>query len=292
MTALEELNAAVRREGRFLTLAIDELQEGAVRDLTTLVTFVHQTAGSEQPVFLLGAGLPNTPSHLHDVRTYTERWRYFVLRLLTHSESREAIARPARELGVRFEPAALARLLSEADGYPYFLQEYASAAWTARRGRTISLDDVEGVILGVRRSIEAGLYEPRFRRLTSRECAFVIALAELGEGEHVIGDVADGISVTSERVSSIRQSLIRKEVLLSPAPGIVEFRVPLFCRVRDAKPWRIREAHASAPHVQPARAEERIRLSARRAAGTTCATSSRLMQYRADQPSVRLAAVT
>jgi hypothetical protein len=227
MTALEELNSAVRREGRFLTLAIDELQEGSVRDLTTLVTFVHQTAGSEEPVLLLGAGLPSTPSHLHIVRTYTERWRYFVLRLLTHGDSREAIAKPARELGVRFDPAALERLLVEAGGYPYFLQEYASAAWTARRGRTISLDDVKGVILGVRRSVESALYEPRFRRLTSRECAFVIALAELGEGEHGIGDVADGISVTSEHVSSIRQSLIRKEVLLSPAPGLVEFRIPL-----------------------------------------------------------------
>jgi hypothetical protein len=227
MTALEDLNEAVRREGRFLVIALDEVQEGDLADLTTVITFVHEMAGSGEPVLFFGAGLPNSPSRLHDAKTYTERWKYLRLPLLTSGEAARAIAQPAHEFGVRFEHAALQRLVDAAGGYPYFVQEYASAAWTHRRGKTIGVREVDAILPGVRRTLESSLYEQRFQRISSRESAFVIALAELGEGEHAIGDVADRLSVTSEHVSSIRQSLVRKEVIISAAPGIVEFRIPL-----------------------------------------------------------------
>ncbi|MEO6990196.1 MAG: hypothetical protein ABI346_00505 [Candidatus Baltobacteraceae bacterium] len=75
--ALETLNAEVRRHGKFVLIAIDEAQDANVRDLLILVEFVHLTAGTNDPILFLGAGLPNTPGHFHTVRTYTERWRYF-----------------------------------------------------------------------------------------------------------------------------------------------------------------------------------------------------------------------
>lgn len=225
--ALEDLNAAVRHHDRYLLFAVDEIQDGALDDLRLLVRFVHLTAGTDEPVLLIGAGLPNTPAHLHEVRTYTERWRFFRIGLLDAAETIEAIAEPAVGLGVDVEAAALERLVEESGGYPFFVQEYASAAWIAHRGATISLADVEASAPGVRRILESGFYDERFRRLTPRELRYALELGSLGPGPHPVGDVAAALGSTSGAVSSIRNQLVRKDVVFAPSPGLIEFRMPL-----------------------------------------------------------------
>jgi hypothetical protein len=225
--ALETLNAEVRRHERFLLIAIDEAQEGDIRDLRTLVEFVHLTAGTAEPAFFLGAGLPNTPAHLHAVRTYTERWRYFRIGLLSPKETTEAIQAPAQELGVSFDAAALKRLITETAGYPFFIQEYASAAWLQHRGEAVTAADIAASAPGVRKILEDGYYDNRFRRLTPRECHYVLTMASLGPGPHTVGEIASALHSTSEELSSVRNQLIKKDLVYVPAGGMLEFRMPL-----------------------------------------------------------------
>jgi hypothetical protein len=225
--ALESLNAEVRRDGRFLVIAIDEVQEGHAKDLLILIEFVHLTAGTDEPVLFLGAGLPNSPSHLHKVRTYTERWRFFRIGLLSRDETIAAVELPAKEQGVTFEPAALERIVEETAGYPFFIQEYASAAWLQHRGKRVTGNDVEAIALGVRRILEDSFYDERFRRLTPRECRYALAMTALGPGPHTVAEIANRVGTTSETLSSIRNQLIKKDVVYVPSPGLVEFRMPL-----------------------------------------------------------------
>jgi len=227
LNALEDLNDAVRHNGRYLVFAIDEIQDAPVDGLRDLVRFVHATAGTTRPVYLLAAGLHGSREHLHEVRTYTERWRYFRLGLLTPEQTKDAIAIPAHERGVSIAPAALERLAQESAGYPFFVQEYASAAWLAHHGDAITQDEVERVIPGVRRILEDDFYDARFRLLTPRECAYVLAMAELGPGPHTTGEIAAQFGTNSETVSSIRHQLAKKDVIYSPASGMAEFRIPL-----------------------------------------------------------------
>jgi DNA-binding MarR family transcriptional regulator len=71
------------------------------------------------------------------------------------------------------------------------------------------------------------LYNGQFRALTPRECAYVLALSDLGAGSHTVGEIAESLGSTSERLSSIRNRLVEKEVLFVPSVGMVEFRIPL-----------------------------------------------------------------
>src|SRR5581483_7119825 len=246
VTALEDLNDAARHNGRHLVFAIDEVQSGPADGLRDVVTFVHATANTKRPAYLLAAGLPGSREHLHKVRTYTERWRYFRLDLLTLDETKDAIAIPAKERGVHIAPAALARLAEESAGYPYFIQEYASAAWLAHRGDAITEADVERAIPGMRRLLEDDFYDARFRLLTPRECSYVLAMADLGPGPHTVGEIAALLGTTSETISSIRNQLVRKDVIYSPASGMAEFRIPLTDRyVHQNKSALERRAHDS-----------------------------------------------
>jgi hypothetical protein len=227
LDALEDLNDAVRDHGRYLVFAIDEIQEAPIEGLRDLVRFIHATAGTDRPVYLLGAGLPNSRQHLHEVRTYTERWRYFTIGLLSADDTKDAIAIPAHERKVTVDPEALDMLVRESAGYPFFVQEYASAVWLEHHGKTVTREDVERAVPGVRRLLEDDFYDARFRLLTPRECGYVLAMAELGARAHTTGEIASKFGAKSETLSSIRYQLIKKDVIYAPASGMVEFRIPL-----------------------------------------------------------------
>jgi hypothetical protein len=176
---------------------------------------------------LIGAGLPSARQHLYDIRTYTERYHYVELSYLTPDETREAIVAPASALGVTIEERALELLVNASRGYPFFIQEFASAAWLAHRGDSITESDARSAIVTMREQLEASFYEPSFRRLSPREVMYVLAMQQLGDGPHTAGEVAGALGVRSDQVSSVRQRLAEKDVIFSPSPGMVEFRMPL-----------------------------------------------------------------
>jgi len=225
--ALEDLNEAVRRRGLYLVVAIDEIQESAVADLRELIKVVHATAGSDEPIVFLGAGLTNSARRLHDARTYTERWRYPRLECLSSAQTVQAIQQPARAQGVEFSDDALNTLVDETAGYPFFIQEYAAVVWLNTDGATITRADVDRIKPAIRQELDEQFYAPRFERLTSRETAYALALANLGKGPHAAHAVADAFSARSSDLSSLRNQLVKKDVVFSSAPGMVEFRMPL-----------------------------------------------------------------
>lgn len=225
--ALDELNEAVRRRESYLVVAIDEIQEADLDDLREVVMFVHATAGTTKPAVFLGAGLTNSAKHLHDARTYTERWRFPRLTCLNDRDTRDAIAIPARKQGVEFSQEALALLVAETGGYPFFIQEYASVLWTYSNGSTIELGDVRARMSGIRKELDEQFYALRFARLTNRECGYALALGRLGGGPQPVHKVAELFDLKSSELSSLRNQLIKKEVLFAEAPGMIEFRMPL-----------------------------------------------------------------
>lgn len=224
---IEDLNAAVRKKGRFLVFAIDEIQITHPESMQVLIEVIHQSAGTNQPILLMGAGLTNSASHLQDIRTYTERWRYASIDLLTREQTIEAIQKPAKALGVTFDARALAMLVEETSGYPFFVQEYASASWIAHKGARVTVEDVERIAPGVRKGLELGYYDRSFRTLSPRELRYVMTLAEIGPGPASVGEIAAKLGMRTIDASSTRNRLVTKDVLSVPWSGVVEFRMPL-----------------------------------------------------------------
>ena len=68
----------------------------------------------------------------------------------------------------------------------------------------------------------------RFDRLTPREKDYLRALAELGEGPHRSGDIADALGMKVQSMAPLRSGLIKKGMIYSPAHGDTAFTVPLF----------------------------------------------------------------
>jgi len=224
---LESLSEQLFNHDRFLVLAIDEIQEGARLELLRLIRAVHRSAGGGAPITFFGAGLPRSPSILRAARAYTERWSFQRLNLLDAVAVEDAIAVPARTLGVTWDAAAIAAVDRASGGYPYFVQELASAAWAAHAGDTIRATDVERVMPGAMRALDHELFDEQFAQLTPREMRYALALHDLGPGPHRSDEIVAALDRPSSELSSIRAQLLKKDVIVAPSRGVLEFRLPL-----------------------------------------------------------------
>jgi hypothetical protein len=215
-------------------ITIDEVQNADVPAFRSLVAVVHQSAGTQHPILLASAGLPESTTVLDELHTYAKRWDRFELDFLTRAESVEAIRIPLQHAGVTIDDDALDILVIEAAGYPFFVQKYASTIWNRHRGKRITIADVEAALPGVRALVEKTYYTDEFRTLSPRERLFCKILAALGPGPHALGIIAAELGVKSSAISSIRGNLIKKGIIFAPSAGMLQFRMPLADRyVRD-----------------------------------------------------------
>lgn len=210
-------------------IAIDEVQYLTDVELAALITAVHRTTQLELPIVLVGAGLPQLPGLAGNAKSYAERLFDFpMIGSLNHDDATAAIAIPAQEHGVAYEPLALEAIVAEARGYPYFLQEWGYHAWNHASGGSITEADVASVGPLVIDQLDRNFFLVRFDRLTPREKEYLRAMAELGEGPHRSGDIAARLGVRVESVAPRRSGLITKGMIYSPAHGDTAFTVPLF----------------------------------------------------------------
>ena len=210
-------------------LAVDEIQYLSKEELTALVTAIHRTTQLDLPVVLAGAGLPQLPGLVGDAKSYAERlFEFPEVGSLSEDEATEAIVLPARELGVRFEPAAHRRIVAESKGYPYFLQEWGLHVWNGSPASPVTDDDVRSVRAGVIAALDNNFFRVRMDRLTPMERKYLRAMAELGPGPHRSGDIAAELGVRTESVAPRRSELVSKGMIYSPAHGDTAFTVPLF----------------------------------------------------------------
>ena len=176
-------------------------------------------------------------------KSYAERLFDFIeVGPLPPEAAERAIAKPIRDEGADITPDALASILAETEGYPYFLQEWGKHSWDAADGSPIVPEDVEAATITAIAALDAGFFGVRFDRLTPTEKRYLRAMAELGPGPHRSGDIARVLRRKVTALAPVRSQLINKGMVWSPSHGDTAFTVPLFDgfmrRIMSADDWR------------------------------------------------------
>lgn len=240
---LEAAGAAAHKAGTALAMFIDELQYVDGRELEALITSLHRTAQRQLPVVLVGAGLPQLRGRMGSAKSYAERLFDFPeIGPLTEAAAKQALEKPAEEQGVRFEPAALDRIIAETRGYPYFVQEWGKHSWDVAGATPITLRDVKAASREAIAALDESFFRVRFDRLTPNEKLYLRAMAELGAGPHRSGDIAAVLGREVTSLGPTRSHLIGKGMIWSPTHGDTAFTVPLFeefmHRIMPGEKWR------------------------------------------------------
>jgi hypothetical protein len=226
MTAVGE--AAAERDTA-VVLFVDELQYAPEEQLAALIMALHGASQLQLPIAMVAAGLPQVVGQTGRAKTYAERLFEFVrVDRLDTVAARAALCVPSRKEGVEFSDSAIEVVLDHTLGYPYFLQEWGKHTWNVAEASPIGYDDARRATDEAVAELDAGFFRVRFDRLTPTEKRYLRAMAELGAGPHRSGDIADRMGRKVTTVAPIRNALIAKGMLYSPAHGDTAFTVPLF----------------------------------------------------------------
>lgn len=220
---------AAESRGTAVAVIIDELQYVNSKEFSALIMAMHKISQKNLPLILIGAGLPQLVALAGKSKSYAERlFDYPEVGALKPSDAIAALAEPADREGVEYNKNALNEIIKLTQGYPYFLQEWGYRCWNEAAKSPITKTVVKRATASAIENLDESFFRVRFDRVTPREREYLVAMSELGEGPHRSGDIAAQMSVAVESIAPVRNSLIKKGMVYSPAHGDTAFTVPLF----------------------------------------------------------------
>jgi hypothetical protein len=212
-----------------VALIIDEMQYLDEEELSALIMAMHQISQRQLPVVLVGAGLPQLVALAGRSKSYAERlFQFPEVGALQPIDAAQAVQEPVQEQGVRFTEAAVQEIIAQTKGYPYFLQEWGYQSWNLATRSPIEIDVIHNATRESIRRLDANFFRVRFDRLTPREKDYLRALADLGDTAQRSGDIAERLKVKVQSIAPVRNGLIKKGMIYSPAHGDTAVTVPLF----------------------------------------------------------------
>ena len=226
---LEVIAEAAQAAGRPILLLIDEIQYLESKEFSAVIMGLHRINQRQFPMTMIAAGLPQTLALAGNSKSYAERlFRYPEVGALEEDDARKALQVPVRTEGIEFNSDAVDQILGTTRRYPYFLQQWGYDSWNAADDSPITKGDVDKATANALRELDQSFFKVRFDRCTPSEKRYMRALAGLGPGKQRSGDVADRLGVKVTSLGPVRNALIRKGMIYSPAHGDTAFTVPLF----------------------------------------------------------------
>lgn len=222
-----DLSEAAQEEGVGLAIFIDEAQDLTPAELTAVCSAAHLAGQHNWSCLFSLAGLPSLPRVLAEAKSYAERLFAFErIEHLTQTLARTALIEPAAIENTAWDDDAVALVVRETSGYPYFLQQFGQDTWNEAPGPTITLADARVGSARGRAALDDGFFRARWDRATRAEQRYLRAMAADADSGSSSGDVATrlGRSVTS--LGPVRANLIAKGLIFAPEHGIVAFTVP------------------------------------------------------------------
>ena len=220
---------AAQAAGKGWILLIDEVQYLSENDLSALIVAIHQMSQNTLPVIMVGAGLPQVARLAGEAKSYAERlFQYPKVDALDHNSAAQAVEKPINDEGAQITQSALDAIVERTQGYPFFLQEWASIAWNHAEGPEISIDDVNHSYQETLATLDEGFFRVRIDRLTKTEISFVKAMSLLGDGPYAMADIAKEMGRSVRSLGPTRGGIISKGMIYSTDHGYLNFTVPLF----------------------------------------------------------------
>lgn len=224
---IRDVSEAARSEGVGLAVLIDEAQDLSTEELTAVCASAHLAGQREWACLFALAGLPSLPRVLAEAKSYAERLFLFErIEQLDEQLAALALVDPAAIEGVTWEPEAVDLVVRDADGYPYFLQQFGQEAWNEASGQTITLTDARIASARGLAALDNGFFRSRWDRATRAEQGYLRAMAVDGDHGSVARAVSERMGRSLQSLGPVRARLISKGLVYAPEHGMVAFTVP------------------------------------------------------------------
>jgi hypothetical protein len=184
---------ALRSEGRErVVFAYDEAQnlgDNAQRNeypLSVMLDVFQSLQKKGVPFLLILTGLPTLFPKLVEARTYTERmFRVLTLTRLEREESWEAITKPLDVAGcpIRFDDSAVATIIEESGGYPYFIQFICREIFDIWIQQLNNAEEPRVPIEAIQHKLDTDFFAGRWDKATDRQRQLLQVIASLDNAD-------------------------------------------------------------------------------------------------------------
>jgi hypothetical protein len=207
--------------------------------LSLLLDVFQSIQKKEIPFMLALTGLPTLFPKLVEARTFAERMFHVIhIDRLKEPDSRKAITEPIKKdaCPVTFAEVAVANIVRESGGYPYFIQflcreTYDIFIQRINAGESSPIVDLRGIV----RKLDADFFEGRWSRATDRQRDLLnlIAKLESADAEFTVAEIVDvsradpESSFSASHVSQMLAKLCEMGLIYKNRHGKYSFAVPL-----------------------------------------------------------------
>lgn len=222
--------ALANGDGKGLLITLDEVQDAPLAELQTLAHAVQHLISDDIEISFVFAGLPSMErTALHgQTLTFLRRALPVHISAIDVGDVAWSLEDTFEETGVAVGEGLVQQMAAATRGYPYMVQLVGYYCWQAaeRNGMVLDSAGCEQGISRARSRFDAAVIEPALQHLSPRQMRYLHAMAQDEGRISNSGEIAKRIGCSQTSASSVRESLIRANVIESPRWGALQFVIP------------------------------------------------------------------
>lgn len=230
-TVLDEAAGRIGKKGVLVT--VDEVQDADKGEMAAISQAVQHLIREKKDVAFVFAGLTMGVADFinGEAMTFLRRAKAEQLKSIPDDDVAAAFEKTFGDSGMPIAGNALSAAVAATGGYAYMVQLVGYNVWKVARRHfgespAVTTEDVrEGAEMAMGDYVEA-VIEPALSRLSKRAMSYLVEMSG-SDGPSSTGCVAKSLGVPAQSLSSVRASLIAKQVIEpTEARGYVDFAIP------------------------------------------------------------------
>lgn len=230
-TVLDEAAGRIGKKGVLVT--VDEVQDADKGEMAAISQAVQHLIREKKDVAFVFAGLTMGVADFinGEAMTFLRRAKAEQLKSIPDDDVAAAFEKTFGDSGMPIAGNALSDAVAATGGYAYMVQLVGYNVWKVARRHfgespAVTTEDVrEGAEMAMEDYVEA-VIEPALSRLSKRAMSYLVEMSG-SDGPSSTGCVAKSLGVPAQSLSSVRASLIAKQVIEpTEARGYVDFAIP------------------------------------------------------------------
>lgn len=230
-TVLDEAAGRIGKKGVLVT--VDEVQDADKGEMAAISQAVQHLIREKKDVAFVFAGLTMGVADFinGEAMTFLRRAKAEQLKSIPDDDVAAAFEKTFGDSGMPIAGNALSDAVAATGGYAYMVQLVGYNVWKVARRHfderpAVTTEDVrEGADMAMEDYVEA-VIEPALSRLSKRAMSYLVEMSG-SDGPSSTGCVAKSLGVPAQSLSSVRASLIAKQVIEpTEARGYVDFAIP------------------------------------------------------------------
>lgn len=230
-TVLDEAAGRIGKKGVLVT--VDEVQDADKGEMAAISQAVQHLIREKKDVAFVFAGLTMGVADFinGEAMTFLRRAKAEQLKSIPDDDVAAAFEKTFGDSGMPIAGNALSAAVAATGGYAYMVQLVGYNVWKVARRHfgespAVAMEDVrEGAEMAMGDYVEA-VIEPALSRLSKRAMSYLVEMSR-SDGPSSTGCVAKSLGVPAQSLSSVRASLIAKQVIEpTEARGYVDFAIP------------------------------------------------------------------